>query len=59
MKERSASERVNDRILNDYGVGKSGCRGKSRISFFIMLAAIIIRLDTQLKVIFINKSDGE
>jgi len=58
MKERTASERVNDRILNDYGVGKSGRRGKGRISFFTMIAAINIHLDAQLKIILADKSDS-
>jgi len=49
MKERTASERVNNRILNDYGVEKSHTRGKKRISFFTMIAAVNIHLDAQLK----------
>jgi len=55
MKERTAAERVNDRILNDYGVGKSGRRGKGRVSFFTMIAAVNIHLDAQLKVIMADK----
>jgi len=55
MNERTASERVNDRILNDYGIGKSSRRGKGRISFFAMIAAVNIHLDAQLKVL---KSEG-
>ena len=55
MKERTAAERVNDRMLNDYGVGKSGRRGKGRISFFSMVAAVNIHLDAQLKVIMADK----
>ena len=49
MKERTAAERVNNRILNDYQVEKMPRRGKKRISFFIMIAAINIHLDAQLK----------
>lgn len=49
MKERSAAERVNNRILNNYQVEKMPRRGKKRISFFIMIAAINIHLDAQLK----------
>ena len=50
MKERTAAERVNDRILIDYGVEDSMVRGKKRISFMVTLAAINIHLDAQLKV---------
>jgi hypothetical protein len=49
MKERTACERINNRILNDYGVEKSRTRGKKRISFFTMIAAINIHLDAQSK----------
>jgi hypothetical protein len=51
MKERTAFERVNDRILNDYGVEKSRTRSKKRIFFFTMIAAVNIHLDAQLKVL--------
>ena len=51
MKQRTASERVNKRILHDYGVENSKCRGKNRISFLILLAAINIHLDAQLKTL--------
>ena len=50
MKERTAAERINNGILNDYGVEKSRTRGKKRIFFFTMIAAINIHLDAQLKV---------
>jgi hypothetical protein len=49
MKQRTASERVNKRILHDYGVENSKCLGKNRISFLILIAAINIHLDAQLK----------
>jgi len=48
MKQRTAAERVNDRILIDYGVENSSTRGKKRISFFTTLAGINIHLDAQL-----------
>ena len=51
MKERTAAERVNDRILLDYGVENASSHGKKRISFMITLAAINVHLDAQLKVI--------
>jgi hypothetical protein len=51
MKERTACERINNRVLNDYGVEKSHTRGKKRIFFFTMIAAINIHLDAQLKII--------
>ena len=51
MKERTASERVNDRIMNDYGIENRPARGKKRISFLVTLAAVNIHLDAQLKVL--------
>ena len=51
MKERTAAERVNDRILNDYGVEGGHVRGKKRISFRATLAAINVHLDAQVKVL--------
>jgi len=56
MKERSAAERVNNRILNDYSVGNSKRRGKKRIFFFTMVAAFNIHLDAQLKVLVAKNS---
>jgi hypothetical protein len=50
MKQRTAAERVNDRILIDYAVENAPTRGKKRIAFFVTLAAINIHLDAQLKV---------
>ena len=50
MKERTASERVNNRILNDYGFAIKRRRGKKRIAFFILIAAFNIHLDAQLKI---------
>ena len=55
MKERTAAERVNNRILNDYGIEASKTRGKKRISIFTTLAGFNIHLDAQLKVL---KSKG-
>ena len=49
MRQRTAAERVNDRILLDYKVENAPTRGKKRISFFTTLAAINIHLDAQLK----------
>jgi hypothetical protein len=51
MKQRTAAERVNKRILLDYGVENSKSRGKKRISFLILIAAINIHLDAQLKAL--------
>jgi len=51
MNERTAAERVNDRILNDYNVGNTSVRGKKRISFMVTMAAINIHLDAQVKVL--------
>jgi len=54
MKLRTASERVNDRILNDYKIEGAPTRGKKRIFFNIMLAAINMHLDAQLKFLTAN-----
>ena len=48
MKQRTAAERVNNRILNHYGLEKSKVRGKKRISFFATIAAFNVHLDAQL-----------
>jgi len=47
MKERTAAERVNSRILNNYGIENSKTRGKNRISFFYY-PGFNIHLDAQL-----------
>jgi hypothetical protein len=48
MKERTAAERVNNRILHHYGLENSRMRGKKRISFFATIAAFNVHLDAQL-----------
>ena len=55
MKERTAAERVNDRILHDYGVENGHIRGKKRISFRVAIAAINVHLDAQVKVLQLRK----
>jgi uncharacterized protein YbbC (DUF1343 family) len=56
MKERTAAERVNDRILQDYGVENGSVRGKKRISFIATLAAVNVHLDAQVKVLSERRS---
>ena len=48
MKERTAAERVNNRVLHHYGLENSKMRGKKRISFFATIAAFNVHLDAQL-----------
>ena len=48
MKERTAAERVNNRILHHYGLENSKMRGKKRISFYATIAAFNVHLDAQL-----------
>jgi len=48
MNERTAAERVNNRILNHYGIENSKTRGKKCISFFTTIAAFNVHLDAQL-----------
>ena len=47
MNERTASERINNTILNTYGIENSMTRGKKRMSFFTSMAATNIHLDAQ------------
>jgi hypothetical protein len=56
MKERTAAERVNNRILNHYGLENSKMRGKKRISFFAAIAAFNVHLDAQLAKLKANGS---
>ena len=48
MNERTAAERVNNRILHHYGLENSKVRSKKRISFFTTIAGFNIHLDAQL-----------
>lgn len=47
---RTGSERMNDRILNNYHLHDMKIHGKKRYSFFAMIAGINIHLDAWLKV---------
>lgn len=49
MKTRTTSERINKRILNDYGIEKTKARGKKRWSWWSMIASTNIHLDAQIK----------
>jgi len=55
VKQRTAAERVNDRILIDYGVEAAPTRSKKRISFISTLSAINIHLDAQLRIMIQRK----
>ena len=46
---RTSSERINNRILNDYHLHDMRIHGKKRYSFFTMIASINIHLDARLK----------
>lgn len=46
---RTSSERINNRVLNDYHLHDMRIHGKKRYSFFTMIAGINIHLDAQLK----------
>lgn len=48
---RTCSERINNRILNDYKIHSLRIRGKKRFSFMTMIAGINIHLDARLKVL--------
>ena len=47
--ERTACERVNDRVLNDYCLQHLKIRGKDHFSFWSMLIGICIHLDARCK----------
>lgn len=49
-KTRTCSERINNRILNDYKIHSLSMRGKKRYSFMTMIAGINIHLDARIKV---------
>lgn len=48
-KTRTCSERVNNRILNDYGLHSMRIHGKKHYSFFTMMIGINIHLDARIK----------
>ena len=49
MKQRTAAERVNNRILHNYGVEKCKHRGKKKLSFMTIIAGFNVHLDAQVK----------
>ena len=57
MRKRSASERVNKRILNDYGLERARARGKKRWSWWVMIHSINVHLDARLRVLGIDFLD--
>lgn len=55
-KTRTAAERINNRILNDYNLQHIRIRTKKRFAFFTMMASINIHLDARIKVANLNNS---
>ena len=49
MNSRTTSERVNKRILNDYGLEKSHTRGKKRTFWWSVVHSLNVLLDARLK----------
>ncbi|MCR4436138.1 MAG: hypothetical protein QHH06_10195 [Clostridiales bacterium] len=49
MNSRTSSERVNKRLLNDYGLELSRTRGKKRIFWWSVIHSVNIHLDARLK----------
>jgi hypothetical protein len=49
-KTRTCSERINNRILNDYKIHALRVRSKKRYAFMTMIASINIHLDARIKV---------
>lgn len=49
MKKRTASERVNKRLLNDYQLEQARARGKKRWSWWLMIHSTNIHLDALIK----------
>jgi len=50
MKNRTSAERVNKRVLVDYGLENARARGKKRINWWLTVHSINIHLDARLKV---------
>ncbi len=50
MKSRTTSERVNKRILNDYGLELSRTRGKKRTFWWSIIHSLNVLLDSRLKL---------
>jgi hypothetical protein len=50
-KNRTSSERINNRILNDYHLHNMKIRGKKRFSFLTMVIGINIHLDARIKTV--------
>ena len=50
MKSRTTSERVNKRLLNDYGLEKHQARGKKRIFWWSLVHSVNILLDAAQKI---------
>ena len=50
MKNRTSVERVNKRVLVDYGLEEARARGKKRLSFWTAIHSINIHLDARLKM---------
>ena len=53
-KERTACERVNNRVLNDYCLQSLKIRGIDHFSFWTMLIGICIHLDARCKTAALN-----
>lgn len=49
-KTRTSSERLNNRVLNDYHLHDLRIRGKKRFSFFTMMIGTNIHLDARIKI---------
>ena len=50
-KNRTCTERINNRILNDYGLHKMFIRNRSKFQFFSVIAGISIHMDAWVKVL--------
>lgn len=48
-KNRTSTERINNRVLNDYGLHKLTCRNGSKLMFFAVMAGINIHMDVWCK----------
>ena len=48
-KDRTCTERINDRILNDYHLYKMGVRNMAKNAFFLIMAGINIHLDAWIR----------
>ena len=54
FKERTACERINNRVLNGYGLQSLKIRGIDHFSFWTMIIGICIHVDARYKLAYVD-----